>query len=132
LTDGERPVDEFTDEDGVRWLVLGHDPGGERTEQLRRKYASRWGRFRFWWRRRRGLPQMLEFRGGPANGLREPAPPEDGLHPQLYRIDTEDAGYARTAEQHVGDDGVKRTVFRVDPDGTLTKTAQRLYSGAPD
>jgi hypothetical protein len=115
------PVDEFTDREGVRWLVLGHDPTGELTEHAGRGPSSP---------QLAGLPHMLEFRGGPAHGRREPAPPE-GFHPELFRIDAQGAAYARTPEHSVDNNGVRRTVFRYDPTGELTEVAQRLYAPPP-
>jgi hypothetical protein len=112
------PIEAFTDPRGVQWLVLGHDPTGEHAERARgtRLAATR--------------PEMVEWRGGPAHGTREPI--HDGFHPELYRIETQDrVPYARTDEERVGPDGVVRTVFRFDPDGSLTEAARLRYTDAP-
>jgi hypothetical protein len=112
------PIEAFTDAGGVQWLVLGHDPTGQHGK---RALGTRLAATR---------PQMLEWRGGPAHATREPV--HEGFHPELYLIETQDgAAYARTDEVRLGDDGVARTVFRFDPDGSLTEAARLRYTNAP-
>jgi hypothetical protein len=77
-----------------------------------------------------GLARTIVFRGGSHEGDLHTLPPD--MPDTLFCVTREDGEpYARTSDQDLGENGEPQTVFRYDPDGSLTRAADFAFSGRP-
>jgi hypothetical protein len=81
------------------------------------------------------MPEGIEFRGGSCDGLRNDSESHTqvdgkvGFPDGLFSIRTEHGeAYARTSEEFIDENGRRRVVFRLDPDGSLTTRARKTFA----